>query len=395
MKGLFRISNLRTISFLVAVILAVPFSLKGFSGLSIWLSPFIMLNSVFTLKSFVLLNCLGILILVLILFRKRWFCNHLCPVGWSCDKVSGLSKKTFVYKRIPDIGKWLAIISLVASLFGVSLFVILDPLAVFHGFFSIFSGGFDHVPLLFYSLFPLLLLIHLFLPGIWCKKICPLGGLQMAADDAKNVIKNYFNKGDTDISAFNPERRYFLMTGIGLATGLAVPRILKPSEEIIIRPPAAVDRELFNLLCCRCGNCSRACPTSIIKAVTNSAYPLSWMTPGLKFINGYCLETCNLCSRVCPTGAITLFSVEAKRELFIGTAEIELKNCLLVNNKECVKCKESCKYESIEFSVSGNILNSAPVINRKSCVGCGACAVVCPQQCILIYPPIADFKILS
>jgi ferredoxin len=395
MKRSFRISKLRTISFLVAVILAVPLSLKGLTGLFVWFSPFIMLNSVFSLKSFVLLNGLGILILVLILFRKRWFCNHLCPVGWSCDKVSGFSNKTFVYRRIPDIGKWLAIISIVASLIGIPLFIIFDPLAIFHGFFSIFSGGFDPVEILFCSFFPLLLLIHLFLPGIWCKKICPLGGLQVVADEAKNILKRYFNKTDPDNLVLNHGRRYFLISGIGLATGLVVPRFLKPSEEIIIRPPAAVKPGLFNLLCCRCGNCSRSCPTSIIKPVTDSAYPLSWMTPGLKFINGYCLETCNLCSRVCPTGAITLFNVEAKSELFIGTAEIELKNCLLVNNKECVKCKESCKYESIEFSVSGNILNSYPLISKKSCVGCGACAVVCPQQCILINPSIADLKILS
>jgi len=395
MKDFIRISNLRTISFLVAVTLAVPFSLNGLTGLFIWLSPFIMLNSVFTLKSFVLLNDIGFLILAFVLFRKRWFCIHLCPVGWSCDKVSALSNKSFSYSRMPDIGKWLAIISLVASLIGVPLFVIFDPLAIFHGFFSIFSGVFDPAKILFYSFFPLLLLIHLFFPGIWCKKLCPLGGLQMAADDVKNVIKNYSNRSDTDTLALNHGRRYFLMSGIGLATGLVVPRFLKPSEETIIRPPAAVNRDLFNLLCCRCGNCARSCPTNIIKPVEDTSYPLAWMTPGLKFINGYCLETCNLCSRVCPTGAITLFSVEAKRELFIGTAEIELKNCLLVNNKECVKCKESCKYESIEFAVSGNILNPVPLINKKTCVGCGACAVVCPEQCIIIKSPIADFKILG
>lgn len=395
MKDIFRVSNLRTISFVVAILLAVPLSLKGFSGVFLWLSPFIMLNSVFSLKSLVLLNGIGIIILILIFFRKRWFCNNLCPVGWSCDKVSGLSSKIFTYRRVPDVNKWLALTSLFASLLGFPLFIFLDPLAIFNGFFVILSGGVDPVKLLIFSLFPLLLLVHLLIPGIWCKKICPLGGLQLAADDAKNLLTGLYSRIAPEPSAFNPGRRYLLMSAAGLAAGMAVPAVLKPSGETLIRPPAAADNKVFNFLCCRCGSCSRACPTDIITPVTDTSLPLSWMTPELKFKNGYCLETCNLCSRVCPTGAITLFSVEAKDKLFIAYAEIELENCLLVNNKECVRCKESCKYESIEFVTGGNILNAVPVISLKTCVGCGACAVVCPKECILIKPPIADLKLLS
>lgn len=395
MKNIVRIFNLRTLSFMVAVILALPLSIKGWTGIYLWLSPFIMLNSVFALKSLVFLNSLGLLILLFVLFRKRWFCNNLCPVGWSCDKVSALSKRDMAYRQMPDIGKWLAIISLTAAIAGFPLLVFFDPLAIFNGFFTIFSGGFTPVKILFYAFFPALLLMHLFLPGIWCKKICPLGGLQLAADDVRSWVRK-FTARDEAVS-FVPDygRRYFVMTGAGLLAGLTVPRILRTEEETIIRPPASASPDLFNLLCCRCGSCSRACPTSIIEPLTSTARPLAWMTPGLKFTSGYCLETCNLCSRVCPTGAIALFSVEAKKELFIGSAAIELENCLLLNNKECVRCKESCKYDAIEFVASGNVLNVAPVVVLKKCVGCGACAVVCPQDCILIIPPVADLKIFS
>ena len=395
MKDIFRVSKLRTISFVLAVILAVPLSMKGFSGVFLWLSPFIMLNSVFSLKSLVLLNGIGFIILILIFFRKRWFCNNLCPVGWSCDKVSGLSNKSFTYRQVPDFNKWFAVITLLASLIGFPIFVILDPLAIFNGFFSILSGGFDPVKLLMISFFPLLLLVHLVIPGIWCKKICPLGGLQLVAEDVKKLFTGLYSRTAPQISAYSQGRRYFLMSGAGLAAGLAVPAVLKPSGETIIRPPGAVENSLFNFLCCRCGSCSRACPTDIITPVTDINLLLSWMTPGLKFKSGYCLETCNLCSRVCPTGAITLFSVEAKDKLFIAYAEIELENCLLVNNKECVRCKESCRYESIEFVSVGNILNAIPVISLKTCVGCGACAVVCPRECILIKAPLGDSKLLN
>jgi ferredoxin len=111
---------------------------------------------------------------------------------------------------------------------------------------------------------------------------------------------------------------------------------------------------------------------------------LSWMTPEVIFSTGYCLETCNLCSTVCPTGAITLFDIRAKEGLVMGTAVINLENCLLFNNTECVKCRESCKYDAIVFTAHGNILNMAPVINNEKCTGCGACKVICPQSCIEI-----------
>ena len=48
MKRIFRISGLRAFSALLAVSLALPVSWKGFTGFYAWLSPYIMLNSVFT-----------------------------------------------------------------------------------------------------------------------------------------------------------------------------------------------------------------------------------------------------------------------------------------------------------------------------------------------------------
>lgn len=395
MKNIVRVFNLRTLSFIVAVLLALPLSLKGWTGIYLWLSPFIMLNSVFALKSFVLFNAIGFIVLAIVIFSKRWFCNNLCPVGWSCDRVSNLSNKSFTYKKVPDFGRWLAIISLTASIAGLPLLVIIDPLTIFNGFFLIFAGNNDSIKIILSLFFPMLLLIHLLLPGIWCKKLCPLGGLQLLLHDAGNILKKLSGRTETDASGFNRGRRYFLMAGAGLGAGLLVPQVIKPSEQKKIRPPASAEPMLLNFLCCRCGSCSRVCPTGIIKPVTETGYPLSWLTPELEFSEGYCLETCNLCGKVCPTGAISAFSVEAKRELFIGSAAIELKNCLLLNNRECIKCKESCKYDAIEFVISGNVLNVAPVVDLKKCVGCGACAVVCPQECILITPPVADLKIIS
>jgi ferredoxin-type protein NapF len=380
----FRMISLRAISAFVALLLAIPFT-WGYTGFYTWLSPFILLNSVFTLKTFVWLNSFAFLIILFVLFRKRWFCKKLCPAGWSCDRISDLSpRKKSVYNGFPDVGKWLAVLSLSAAIVGFPLFLILDPLAIFNGFFTIISGEFNIIAILSFSGFIVLLIIHLFFPGIWCSKLCPLGGLQLVLYDLKIRLKKLFQRNNPESPDNNSGRRYFLMTGMGLLAGVAIPRLIKPSENNTIRPPASVEPVLYNSLCCRCGNCIKACPTGILKPFTGSGDILAWLTPEIVFKSGYCLENCNLCSRVCPSGAILLFSPEAKRQLFIGTAEIRLENCLLKNNSECVKCKESCKYEAIEFVAGANILNTVPVIDKTKCVGCGACEVICPTECIKI-----------
>jgi ferredoxin len=384
MKNLFRSSNLRTLSFLFAVILALPLSWGAFTGFYTWLSPFMMLNSVLTIKTFVWLNIIAFPVLIFVLFRKRWFCRNLCPAGWCFDRISGLNKRrTYIYDRVPDIGKWLAILSLSSGIVGLPLFLVFDPMAIFNGFFTVFSGKMHIVAILSFSGFILLLAVHLFLPGIWCAKLCPLGGLQLVTDDLKTQVNLLFRKQKPE-AQFGSGRRYFLMTGLGLIAGVAIPKMLKPPPDNVIRPPATVEPILLNTICCRCGNCIKACPTGIIMPSTDYSDIPGWMTPAVSFRSGYCLETCNLCSRVCPTGAITLFSVGAKKQLFMGTAVIHLEDCLLFNNKECVKCKESCKYEALEFVAKENILNMIPVVDKNKCVGCGACEVICPSDCIEI-----------
>lgn len=389
MKTYLKSSNIRLISTVLAILLALPLPWFGFAGLYTWFSPFIMLNSVFVLKGFVLLNLLGIIILIISFIRKRFFCIYLCPAGYGCDQVSkhGFTKVS-INRQIPDISKYLAIISLASAVAGLPLFILLDPLAIFNGFFAAFSGSMTTIEIFALSGLPVLLLINLAIPGIWCSKICPLGGLQNLAGDMKYFLPRYFFRKDRVNETYSPGRRYFLAAGAGLTAGFFIPKQLNNSNEPFFRPPASVSNDKFNTLCIRCGNCIKSCPTRIIVHRINNNDLLSFMTPEVRFENGYCLEDCNLCGRVCPTGSITLFSTDAKSQIIMGKAEIIHPECLLLNNKECNKCKESCRYEAISIKRVSGLPQAVPVLDLECCVGCGACAVICPSRTITMIPVI-------
>ena len=390
MKNILRVSNIRALSALLAVLLTIPLSWKGLTGFYTWLSPFIMLNSVFVLKSFVFLNLAGFIIVLLVLLRNRWFCRYLCPVGWSCDLVSRFSRrKTSDYKHLPEIGKWIALLSLAAALAGLPLFILLDPMAIFYSFFTAISVKTTILVIVSLSGFPVLLALHLYFPGIWCNKLCPLGGLQGVLSDIKAQLAILFARKNSEQTSQGASRRLFIASGIGLTAGFLIPGLLKPGDVNYIRPPASVKPELFNTLCIRCGNCIKVCPTGIITHHTLPGSLLAWMTPEVRYADGYCLETCNLCSKVCPSGSITLFNVKAKNQLFMGTAEVHLANCLLTKNTECDRCKVSCKFAALEIVPDYQSLQSKPVIETSRCVGCGACAVICPESTIFMKPPLS------
>jgi MinD superfamily P-loop ATPase len=89
---------------------------------------------------------------------------------------------------------------------------------------------------------------------------------------------------------------------------------------------------------------------------------------------------------VCPTGSISPFTAEAKKKLFIAGIEIGLEKCLLTEIKECDRCKSVCGYDAITIIPSGNSVVMQPVAELLKCVGCGACAAICPTETIHLVP---------
>lgn len=380
-------SGIRLISTLLAVLLALPFSWGIFNGFYLWFSPFIMLNSVLTLKSFVFLNTAAVAVFVTALFKKRFFCVYLCPVGYPCDALSRVSPfKASWFKKFPDISRWIALASIASAAAGLPLFILIDPLAIFHGFFTFTSGNTQLTGIIALAGFPLLLTLHYLLPNLWCGKLCPLGGLQNLAWDMRSNVQSLFSNDKKSSRGFSAGRRYLISAGAGVAAGLFLPKQIIPDGKPLIRPPGSVPEDIFNTLCIRCGNCLRSCPTKIIFHHIDTSRLISFMTPEVRFINGYCLEDCNLCSKVCPSGSISLFSPEDKKRKIMGKAEIELDKCWLSNNRECNRCQVSCRYDALASGPGEKGLEALPVIDPELCTGCGACAVICPPGAIKLIP---------
>lgn len=132
-------TDFRRLLVLPSILFALPLGWGVFTGISIWFSPFVLLNSVLVLKSLVWLNSLAVIPLILMFLRNRWFCRYMCPLGWGCDRITSRRKGSGLsIKRIPPVGKWLALSSLFAALVGIPLFMLFDPMAIFNSFFVVF-----------------------------------------------------------------------------------------------------------------------------------------------------------------------------------------------------------------------------------------------------------------
>lgn len=179
------------------------------------------------------------------------------------------------------------------------------------------------------------------------------------------------------------ERRLLIGGMLGASVATAFPFFLDESSELAIRPPGSIGTMHFNTLCVRCGSCIKVCPTQILKHETR--FGLGLLTPVIQFKDGYCIEDCNMCSVVCPSGSIAHYRLEIKKDVKIGTVEVNLDNCLLMNQKECAICKNACPYNAIKFvDFDDRSLKMKPKINDITCNGCGACAIICPENCIKI-----------
>jgi ferredoxin len=339
-------------------------------------SPFVAVAGAIAVRSLSLASLAALPMLLIALWRRRFWCRRLCPVGLiteSCGRLRprGAGRAAFGTAAKWPPGRWIVLATLGGAAAGYPFLLWMDPLALFAGFFSVTRIAGGGMPLLGVAGLPIVAAISVWFPGLWCTRICPLGATQdllALAQRRREVI---------------PGRRMLLATGAGAV--LAAPVRLLARSKPPLRPPGNVEETAFKGGCIRCGSCSRVCPSGIIEPALEAADPAGLLAPTLRFSGPrYCLQDCNRCGEVCPTGVIRPLRLEAKNRHVIGIAVIDLSGCYLTQERECGVCLPRCPRGAIVDGFDRKSYTVAVAVAREKCNGCGACVGICPPKVIRV-----------
>ena len=392
------------------------------------LSPFIAVASAVSLRAVGVLTLLALPVLLLVLFSPRWFCRQACPVGWLQEILESRSLRSgrfppesrsrrprsalipFLHAirrrgrtsatrsvtvsrpnvprhwlRWPAVGRWLVLLTLGGAVLGYPLFLWLDPLALFNGFLNAWRQPIALATLLTGLGLPLLLVLDLAAPRLWCQHICPLGATQdlLAWPRRRFQAQSCGLEPDrvASVGKASHGRRWFLAACAGAAAAFAV-RPARGQSPLLLRPPGALDEEQFTGVCVRCGNCAQVCPSHIIQPDFGASGVAGWLTPRLRFDSDYCREDCHRCNEVCPSGALARLSLADKRRRVVGQAVVDPDRCLLAQGRECTACIQKCPYEAMAMHRTDGGFSQEPRVLRDRCTGCGACEAVCPVPAV-------------
>ncbi len=188
-------------------------------------------------------------------------------------------------------------------------------------------------------------------------------------------------------------RRGFLVgavAGACAAVGGEAEDARKRVPPAAIAPPGSDGGTRLRTRCTACNLCVAKCPTKVLKAATLEYGLAGTMMPVMDFMRGFCEKDCTRCGEVCPTGAIRRLTKEEKAKTKIGRAELVSdwqSRCLAFKDGfPCALCEKHCPYGAVKVVEEKKDGASArrPAVDAAKCVGCGACAHVCPAHALAI-----------
>jgi MauM/NapG family ferredoxin protein len=213
-----------------------------------------------------------------------------------------------------------------------------------------------------------------------CAALCPTA-----------AINTPIQLSHTPSRSVSLERRKWIFSavfGLSLVPLFRISASARRPFEKLIRPPGALPEAQFISLCVKCGECMKVCPTNALQPALNQAGPEGLWTPVVVPRIGYCEYLCSLCTQVCPTGAIKELTVKEKARIRIGTAWVNKNRCLPYTLGEtCNVCEEKCPTspKAIKMAEMEMVLpdgtwaaQDVPVVNPDVCIGCGICETKCP-----------------
>lgn len=164
---------------------------------------------------------------------------------------------------------------------------------------------------------------------------------------------------------------------LGLTSRVKAGYVKRPQRPV--RPPGAIPEPDFLDVCIRCGLCVGACLTQTLEPCWLESGLEGMWTPMTNLRRAPCEPTCTRCGRVCPTGAIRALPLEERTQVCMGTAVILRELCIVwEQDKRCLVCDEVCPYGAIVFRQADG--RPRPFVLEDRCTGCGQCEYHCPVE---------------
>jgi len=172
-------------------------------------------------------------------------------------------------------------------------------------------------------------------------------------------------------------RRGFLL---GVLAGIAGSNVLagpaggalfrSPLTTNHLRPPGAVEEDVFAGRCIRCGRCLEVCPYHAIRLL-DIRHGIQAGTPLIRVAEVPCY-LCMKCVQVCPTGTLRPVTMEDTR---MGLAVINRFTCYAWSGKTlCRTCYDKCPFKNRAIRLE----QLRPMVDESACTGCGLCTHACP-----------------